>query len=88
MQEFYKGVDVPLPLHKLLHLIWTHAVHLARYEQQDAHEFFLATLDVLHQHCSKSASSFNNLPHKKCPCIIDQIFSGGLQNDVVCQKCK
>jgi len=32
-------------------LVWTHARHLAGYEQQDAHEFFIATLDVLHRHC-------------------------------------
>jgi ubiquitin C-terminal hydrolase len=31
--------------------VWTHARHLAGYEQQDAHEFLIAALDVLHQHC-------------------------------------
>lgn len=50
-QEFYSGNKAPLTLHRLLHLIWTHARHLAGYEQQDAHEFFIATLDVLHRHC-------------------------------------
>ena len=37
--------------YRLLHLVWTHARHLAGYEQQDAHEFLIAALDVLHQHC-------------------------------------
>ncbi|KAF2345488.1 Zinc finger UBP-type, partial [Trinorchestia longiramus] len=50
-QEFYSGAQAPLILQKLLHLIWTHARHLAGYEQQDAHEFFIAALDVLHRHC-------------------------------------
>lgn len=50
-QQFYSGNKAPLILHKLLHLIWTHARHLAGYEQQDAHEFFIAALDVLHRHC-------------------------------------
>lgn len=31
--------------------MWTHARHLAGYEQQDAHEFLIAALDVLHRHC-------------------------------------
>ncbi|EFA08994.2 Ubiquitin carboxyl-terminal hydrolase nonstop-like Protein [Tribolium castaneum] len=89
-QEFYNGTRVPLALHELLHLIWTHARHLAGYEQQDAHEFFIATLDVLHQHCLETMPDLKPVnvgKNSRCPCIIDQIFTGGLQSDVVCQKC-
>ncbi|XP_030372085.1 ubiquitin carboxyl-terminal hydrolase nonstop [Scaptodrosophila lebanonensis] len=120
-QEFYSGSRSPLSLHRLLHLIWNHAKHLAGYEQQDAHEFFIATLDVLHRHCVKaksehegnsgksnsssgggggtgggsgggsnsSASSNSTAGHcfGQCNCIIDQIFTGMLQSDVVCQAC-
>ncbi|XP_071443594.1 ubiquitin carboxyl-terminal hydrolase 22 [Hetaerina americana] len=85
-QEFYSGNRAPLVLHRLLHLIWTHARHLAGYEQQDAHEFFIATLDVLHRHCKGSSPVPSSNPHH-CNCIIDQIFTGGLQSDVVCQAC-
>lgn len=53
-QEFYSGARGPLSLHRFLHLIWNHARPLAGYEQQDAHEFFIATLDVLHRHCKTS----------------------------------
>ncbi|CAN8030243.1 unnamed protein product [Ixodes persulcatus] len=94
-QEFYCGKSTPHIPYRLLHLVWTHARHLAGYEQQDAHEFFIATLDVLHRHCkvvdlfifsgTNGISSTN--PHH-CNCIIDQIFTGGLQSDVVCQSCK
>lgn len=126
-QEFYSGSRSPLSLHRLLHLIWNHAKHLAGYEQQDAHEFFIATLDVLHRHCIKakteveSANKMNNATSSsvggtggagsgihntntnananananvnsncptQCNCIIDQIFTGMLQSDVVCQECK
>jgi len=31
-------------------MTWQQAHHLAGYEQQDAHEFFIATLDLLHRH--------------------------------------
>lgn len=90
-QEFYSGKSTPhIPL-KFLHLVWTHARHLAGYEQQDAHEFLIATLDILHRHCkgadviTQDEAIVNN-PHN-CDCIIDQIFTGGLQSDVMCQAC-
>lgn len=98
-QEFYSGVTVPLSLHRLLHLIWNHARHLAGYEQQDAQEFFIATLDVLHRHCKNSKLDQDKEKGKPppppsddpnpmhCTCIIDQIFTGRLQSDVVCQAC-
>lgn len=92
-QEFYSGNKGPLTLHRLLHMIWTHARHLAGYEQQDAHEFFIATLDVLHRHCKASAPALPENENSKrdnpnqCSCIIDTIFTGGLQSDVVCQAC-
>lgn len=86
-QEFYSGVSMPHTPYRLLHLVWTHARHLAGYEQQDAHEFLIAALDVLHQHCKDDCtlSSTDGVHH--CNCIIDQIFTGGLQSDVTCQNC-
>lgn len=94
-QEFYSGDTGPISLHRLLHLIWNHARHLAGYEQQDAHEFFIAILDILHHHCKnalekdKETSDTALLTYPtKCNCIIDQIFTGRLQSDVVCQSCQ
>ncbi|KAK2714746.1 ubiquitin carboxyl-terminal hydrolase 22-like [Artemia franciscana] len=87
-QEFYTGKKNPLSLHKLLHMVWTHAKQLAGYEQQDAHEFFITTLDVLHRQCTFDEKSIvNGQNQTSCNCIIDQIFTGGLQSDVVCQAC-
>jgi len=111
-QEFYSGVRTPHIPYRLLHLVWTHARHLAGYEQQDAHEFFIAALDVLHRHSiavrdstssesnSSSSSSNSDLLQtvtplssatdnnpNKCDCIIDRIFTGGLQSDVKCTQC-
>lgn len=97
-QEFYSGAKGPISLHRLLHLIWNHARHLAGYEQQDAHEFFIATLDILHHHCKNAQTASEKEKDKhdglatnnptKCSCIIDQIFTGRLQSDVVCQSCQ
>ncbi|XP_076461606.1 ubiquitin carboxyl-terminal hydrolase 22-like [Babylonia areolata] len=85
-QEFYNGARTPYIPYRLLHLVWTNARHLAGYEQQDAHEFLIATLDVLHRHCQgTNGISYNN--SHSCNCIIDQIFTGGLQSDVTCTQC-
>lgn len=55
--QFYSGHRSPHVPFRLLHLVWTHARHLAGYEQQDAHEFLIAALDVLHRHCKGDAIS-------------------------------
>lgn len=70
-----------------MHLTWINADHLAGYRQQDAHEFFIATLGLLHRHCLQDSDEYPVDGIKRCPCIIDQIFSGSLQSDVVCQNC-
>lgn len=57
------------------------------YEQQDAHEFFIAALDVLHRHCRDDNTAPSN-NHNNCNCIIDQIFTGGLQSELTCQSCR
>ena len=82
---------------------------LVLYFNKDAHEFFIAALDVLHRHSisvrdstsaestSSSNSSSSSQPAadknsstenpNKCDCIIDRIFTGGLQSDVTCMQC-
>ena len=82
LQEFYSGAKSPLVPHLLLHMTWQHAHHLAGYEQQDAHEFFIATLDLLHRHLIHRTE---RRPGSACDCIVDTIFTGKLQSDVVCQ---
>lgn len=81
-QEFYKGDVTPYKPHRFLNLVWTHVKHLAGYEQQDAHEFFIAALDVLHRHSGSSLAA-----PSACNCIIDWIFTGKLQSDLTCSSC-
>lgn len=57
LSQFYSGHRSPHIPFRLLHLVWTHARHLAGYEQQDAHEFLIAALDVLHRHCKGTATT-------------------------------
>jgi ubiquitin carboxyl-terminal hydrolase 22/27/51 len=82
-QEFYSGKGTPISLHDLLVLIWKNASHLAGYKQQDAHEFFIATLNLLHSHFRDSSKSQSD----PCNCIIDEIFTGELLSDLVCSTC-
>ena len=60
-EQFYSGHRSPHIPYKLLHLMWTHARHLAGYEQQDAHEFLIAALDVLHRHCKGGPATISLL---------------------------
>lgn len=83
-QEFYSGKTAPYSLHDLLVLIWKNASHLAGYKQQDAHEFFIATLNLLHTHFRDSSRSQQD----PCNCIIDEIFTGELLSDLVCTTCR
>ena len=83
-QEFYSSKSSPLSLHDLLVLIWKNASHLAGYKQQDAHEFFIATLNLLHTHFRDSSRSQQD----PCSCIIDEIFTGELLSDLVCTTCR
>lgn len=59
--QFYSGDRTPYIPYKLLHLVWTNARHLAGYEQQDAHEFLIAALDVLHRHCQGQGKNLHSL---------------------------
>ncbi|MFH4976615.1 hypothetical protein AB6A40_003324 [Gnathostoma spinigerum] len=83
-QEFYNGEIIPFKPSRFLNLVWTHARHLAGYEQQDAHEFLIAALDVLHRH--SGSSTLPSASHE-CNCIIDWIFTGKLQSDLTCSNC-
>lgn len=83
-QEFYGGEIVPYVPNRMLHLVWTHAEHLAGHEQHDAHEFLISALNVLHKHSESSSMKVN--PHE-CKCIIDRLFTGQLQSDLTCSRC-
>lgn len=83
-QEFYSGKSTPLSLHDLLVLIWKFEKNLAGYKQQDAHEFFIATLNLLHSHFRDSSRTQPD----PCNCIVDEIFTGELLSNLVCTTCR
>lgn len=88
LNNFYNGKTTPFCLDRLLHLVWTQARHLAGYEQQDAHEFLIALLDLMHQQLAPRSSTPTNRALWDPPMtMIDKIFTGRLQSDVKCNKC-
>jgi len=63
----------------MLYSIWKYANYFAGYEQQDAHEFLISSLNGIHTHCGGVT--------KDCVCIIHRIFYGLLRSDVTCASC-
>jgi len=78
--EVYSGVGTPYAPYHFLYSMWRHADNLAGYEQQDAHEFLISTLNGLHKHSGGSSAG-------ACRCIVHQIFAGRLRSDLTCLRC-
>ncbi|KAJ3191921.1 hypothetical protein HK101_007294 [Irineochytrium annulatum] len=83
--NFYNGQNAPFGPTSFLYSVWKSTATLATYAQQDAHEFFMAVLNEVHNNCSGSTDHAGNGP--VCRCIIHNVFSGVLQSEVTCQKC-
>ncbi|KAH6792284.1 ubiquitin-specific protease 22 [Perilla frutescens var. hirtella] len=81
----FSGDRTPYSPAKFLYSWWQHSENLASYEQQDAHEFFIAMLDRIHEKLGKS--SLANKENGDCQCIAHRVFSGLLRSDVTCTSC-
>ncbi|GAA5846269.1 hypothetical protein JCM3766R1_002192, partial [Sporobolomyces carnicolor] len=68
---------------KFLHAFWSSSYDALGYSQQDAHEFLISTLNLLHSH---SPSPTDN-PLKQCPCIVHNTFSGRTRSQISCGRC-
>lgn len=121
---------LPVPFlvpNAVLDIIWRNVSHLASYAQHDAHEFFIAALNLLSEHCRREPVSTpvkkekgepvlvelklrksnnghdsdisdreNRSPlsenskrngHQPATSIVQSLFSGTLQSDVICRVC-
>ncbi|KAI8620523.1 hypothetical protein BC830DRAFT_1059123, partial [Chytriomyces sp. MP71] len=79
--SFYSGETIPYSPQSFLYATWMSNSTLARYAQQDAHEFFISVLNEIHSNCSADQNAV-------CRCIIHSVFQGYLQSDVTCSHCK
>lgn len=77
--RIYDGQTTPVATHRMLEALWRFSRDLAGYEQQDAHELFVALRNALH--ADLGGTMYN------CQCIVHRIFSGVLQSDLTCIEC-
>ncbi|KAF7790555.1 hypothetical protein EIP86_001511 [Pleurotus ostreatoroseus] len=78
--KVYSGNNVPYGPTSFLTTTWRASAELSGYAQQDAHEFFIATLSQIHA-TTKGSTKLD------CICIVHTTFDGLLQSDVKCERC-
>ncbi|XP_015884271.3 ubiquitin C-terminal hydrolase 22 [Ziziphus jujuba] len=84
-EAVFSGNRSPYSPVQFLYSWWQHSANLASYEQQDAHEFFIAMLDGIHEkECRRLNKRKDN---GDCQCIAHRAFSGQLRSDVTCMTC-
>ncbi|CAL9210800.1 unnamed protein product [Musa hybrid cultivar] len=83
--EAFSGNPTPYSPARFLFSWWQHSSNLASYEQQDAHEFFISMLDMIHE--SERSTLQNKVGFGDCHCIAHRVFSGVLRSDVTCTIC-
>ncbi|RKP05041.1 hypothetical protein THASP1DRAFT_3426, partial [Thamnocephalis sphaerospora] len=76
----YSGRKEPFAPNNLMQVMWRASTELAGYAQQDAHEFFISTLNLLHSSLEGNSSG-------NCRCVVHTTFAGELQSDVTCLGC-
>ncbi|OCH94803.1 cysteine proteinase [Obba rivulosa] len=77
--EVYSGTPGPYGPASFLATTWR-STELVGYSQQDAHEFFISTLNQIHSK-TRGSTIF------QCICVVHSTFSGLLQSDVKCERC-
>ncbi|KAJ3046289.1 hypothetical protein HDV00_000102 [Rhizophlyctis rosea] len=82
-QSFHGGDHTPFGATSFLFNLWESQKHLSGYQQQDAHEFFIACLNEIHSCCSGSTSHDTS----NCHCIVHNTFSGSMQSEISCLQC-
>ncbi|KAL8287026.1 hypothetical protein RQP46_004032 [Phenoliferia psychrophenolica] len=78
--ETYVSDGTPFGPTSILYSTWLSSSELSGYAQQDAHEFLISAMNLLHSSCPGSTNSH-------CTCIIHQTFAGQLRSEVRCGKC-
>lgn len=86
-QAYALKVNV-ISLQNLLKIFWDNTWYMASALQHDAHECFIAILDIIHKQAIIQNENDKDIKHlENCQCIIHKMFKGVLQSDIVCQSC-
>eukprot|EP01133_Synstelium_polycarpum_P015611 gene15611-18549_t len=78
--QIFSGAKNPYTPHHFLYSCWNYSAYFAGYEQQDAHEFLISSLNGIHSHCGGTSD-------KDCNCIVHCTFGGLLKSQVQCTNC-
>ena len=81
----YCGHQAPFNPQSLLVAINTSVETLAGYGQQDAHEFYIAAINGMHQ-AEKQAAKPSGREEETS--VTAQVFGGKIQSDIICCKCR
>ncbi|GAA5938103.1 hypothetical protein JCM3775_005342 [Rhodotorula graminis] len=81
--EQYSVDPTPLAPTRFLHSFWQSSLDAAGYAQQDAHEFLISSLNLLHY----ASPSHTDNPSLTCPCVVHRTFSGELRSKITCGRC-
>jgi len=85
-QAYALKVNV-ISLQNLLKIFWDNTWYMASALQHDAHECFIAILDIIHKQAIQNENDKDIKHLENCQCIIHKMFKGVLQSDIVCQSC-
>ncbi|BGP57630.1 hypothetical protein JCM8202v2_005274 [Rhodotorula sphaerocarpa] len=83
--EHYGEDSAPHAPTRFLYSFWRSSNDAAGYAQQDAHEFLISALNLLH-----ASSPVHHEPAPggvPCPCIVHSTFSGELRSKITCGRC-
>ncbi|CAG8462638.1 6130_t:CDS:2 [Diversispora eburnea] len=86
-QEFFSGETKPYPPCSFLHAMWLSSTELAGYNEQDAHEFYMAAINKMHSDSKEKTADDLNKIDIKCECIMHKTFGGLFQSRIKCKKC-
>ncbi|KAL0228101.1 hypothetical protein RCL1_004244 [Eukaryota sp. TZLM3-RCL] len=75
-------LSAPIIPSSFLFSSWTFIPSLAGHAQQDAHEYFVQLINVVHELIVGNCHVFES-----CSCFIHQLFNGRLNSKIYCSKC-
>ncbi|GAA5988759.1 hypothetical protein JCM10908_006158 [Rhodotorula pacifica] len=81
----YAADPAPHAPTRFLYSFWRSSHDAAGYAQQDAHEFLISSLNLLHSSSTIHHESTPSGP--PCPCIVHSTFAGELRSKITCGRC-
>ncbi|KAM0747087.1 cysteine proteinase [Meredithblackwellia eburnea MCA 4105] len=78
--ESFSNEPTPFGPTSILYSVWLSSSELSGYAQQDAHEFLISAMNLIHA----TTPGSKNID---CSCIVHETFSGQLRSEVRCGKC-